>query len=633
MRLQTSDLRKHATEVQTIERNLGGLANHVGPVISHGFSQVAGVSEAGGIHGRAVQMDPASASETLGKLQEQVNWLSETLGTHSEAFGQQESDNSRAMDLADIGGSVEMAAMPVVDQPEPGYSPFSFTEPVVSVGSDLDLLAAQLNGSDIQSGAATAQRWRDLAEKVTEISDQLDSVADGLISANDSEATERAASKIREVAGTGKQFAANSRVMAQKVVTLGNGVALAGFDAMLKSVKVNAIKDPVARKAAEMAALSELQTKLQTTVTKSMPMQASLISDYAATGGGDIETGVGDIAGQGERYTTDGVQWPKELVQKVVNGTLGPGDFGAVKQAAQALTGINDETALNQAAHSMVQGSQSTLPNATDLHPAGEAAGAGAGLNLPAANLGTQSASALDLAPHPGAGTPAGGAVAGTTGGTLNSAGVGPGGALPGGLLNAGGKGNGFGMSPLSGIGQRSAADMRTQASGLGTMGARPFGGPHSMNGVSGLGGPSMLGGRRGAGALGAGALGAGVGAGSAGASGVSAGGLGAGAVPGNGVGAGGAGGRAGGMGAAPGMGAGAGSAVGTTSGAGAARGGAGAGARGMMPMMGARGGDSAKSKKVKSVVTQVELEPNKKALLGEPPLVVPGVIGAWVRE
>ena len=86
-------------------------------------------------------MDPASASETLGKLQEQVNWLSETLGTHSEAFGQQESDNSRAMDLADIGGSVEMAAMPVVDQPEPGYSPFSFTEPVVSVGSDLDLRA------------------------------------------------------------------------------------------------------------------------------------------------------------------------------------------------------------------------------------------------------------------------------------------------------------------------------------------------------------------------------------------------------------------------------------------------------------------------------------------------------------
>lgn len=87
-------------------------------------------------------------------------------------------------------------------------------------------------------------------------------------------------------------------------------------------------------------------------------------------------------------------------------------------------------------------------------------------------------------------------------------------------------------------------------------------------------------------------------------------------------------------MSAGPGMGAGAGPAgSAATSGAGAGRGGASAGGRGMMPMMGARGGDSAKSKKVKSVVTQVELEPNKKALLGEPPLVVPGVIGAWVRD
>lgn len=633
MRISVDDVQKQSAKVRALESGLGALAKHSGPIISNGFSQVVGVSEAGGIHGRAVQMDPASASETLGKLQEQVNWLSETLGTHSEAYGRQESDNSRAMDLADVGGTVEMAAMPVVDQPEPGYSPFSFTEPVVSVGTDLDLLAAQLNGSDIQSGAATAQRWRDLAEKVTEISDQLDSVADGLVSSNDSEATERAASKIREVALTGKQFAANSRVMAQKVVTLGEGVALAGFDAMLKSLKVKAIKDPIARKAAEMAALSELQTKLQTTVARSMPMQASLISDYAATGGGDIDTGVGDIAGRGERYTTDGVQWPKELVQKAMNGTLGPGDFGAVKQAAQALSGINDDAALNQAAHSMVQGTQSTLPNAADLHPTGDAAGAGTGLNLPATNLGTQSASALDVAPHPGAaGTVPGGTATGATGGSLNGAGMGPGGALAGGLPAAGGKGNGFGMSQLSGIGQRSAADMRTQASGLGTLGARPFGGPHSMNGVSGLGGPSMLGGRRGAGALGAGA-GAGAGAGSAG-------GLAAGAVPGGGVGsgagvgAGAAGGRAGGMSAGPGMGAGAGPAgSAATSGAGAGRGGASAGGRGMMPMMGARGGDSAKSKKVKSVVTQVELEPNKKALLGEPPLVVPGVIGAWVRD
>ena len=55
-------------------------------------------------------------------------------------------------------------------------------------------------------------------------------------------------------------------------------------------------------------------------------------------------------------------------------------------------------------------------------------------------------------------------------------------------------------------------------------------------------------------------------------------------------------------------------------------------GARAYGPMMGMRGKDSEK-KRVKSVTTQVERDPNKRDLLGEPPAVVPGVIGDWVRE
>jgi len=52
-----------------------------------------------------------------------------------------------------------------------------------------------------------------------------------------------------------------------------------------------------------------------------------------------------------------------------------------------------------------------------------------------------------------------------------------------------------------------------------------------------------------------------------------------------------------------------------------------------MMPMMGgaARGGES--EKRIKSVTTQVERDPNKRDLLGESPAVLPGVIGDWARE
>ena len=43
------------------------------------------------------------------------------------------------------------------------------------------------------------------------------------------------------------------------------------------------------------------------------------------------------------------------------------------------------------------------------------------------------------------------------------------------------------------------------------------------------------------------------------------------------------------------------------------------------------RGGDG--EKRIKSVTTQVERDPNRRDLLGESPAVVPGVIGDWARE
>ncbi|OFT64655.1 hypothetical protein HMPREF3147_09780 [Corynebacterium sp. HMSC05D03] len=52
-----------------------------------------------------------------------------------------------------------------------------------------------------------------------------------------------------------------------------------------------------------------------------------------------------------------------------------------------------------------------------------------------------------------------------------------------------------------------------------------------------------------------------------------------------------------------------------------------------MMPPMGgmARGGEG--ERRIKSVTTQVERDPNRRDLLGEAPAVLPGVIGDWARE
>ena len=166
---------------------------------------------------------------------------------------------------------------------------------------------------------------------------------------------------------------------------------------------------------------------------------------------------------------------------------------------------------------------------------------------------------------------------------------------------------------------------------GVGVGGATPAGG------VGGLGSPSALGGFGGAmplagrGVTGAGAGGFGSGSGGrAGAGGFNTGALGArsgfGAPPGAGT---------GGVGPTPGAVAG-GVAAGSSGPSPRAGSSTGVGGYGVGPAAGTgRGGRNGQHKRgrVQAATSAVEREGNLKALLGEAPEVVPGVIGAWVRQ
>lgn len=52
-----------------------------------------------------------------------------------------------------------------------------------------------------------------------------------------------------------------------------------------------------------------------------------------------------------------------------------------------------------------------------------------------------------------------------------------------------------------------------------------------------------------------------------------------------------------------------------------------------MMPLMAGAGRGGGQDRRIKSVTSKVERDPNRRDLLGEPPAALPGVIGAWARE
>ena len=618
MKVNTENLSQNARGILDIVSTAQSMAADTQSPLNSGFTSVSGLDHVGDVHERVLTTDPGSALKSLESFVKQLEWLSDSLGREAQGFQAQEDANSRGMEIADAGGDIGIESMPIMNQPEPGYSPFGFSMPVVNVGTDIVKLATDLMSTQIWNVSEANARWSSLASEVDDIVSGLQEAAGSLEGENDSEATSRAAAKIREVAASGSHFVANAKVMGEKLT--GFHAKLMGMQptAMAMAMEVMAIPEPVEREVAEKAALAVLQPDLQRFAVEAMPYQHALMEQSPASGGGGVEAGLARVDGDGQRYTADAVVWPKRIAEAIARGDLGPGNFDVVNGNVNGLEAVGMSPQEIDDFHQQMH---------TSGRNALERLGLGDQVAIGGNEVSTQGASVPSVASPNGAmgQVPSGTAhpvAAGTNAGALNGGGA---------------------MAPVataqsanSGVAPMMAAGRPADA-GRGVLGGQSLrGGIGSPAGSVSDGADVARAGRgsrpglhlgRGAGAPYAG-VGSGVRAGHSNALGGGSSmraGLGSGA--GNGAGA----------GMRPGLGGSLGLGTGGSESAAAARGGnAGrstGGARAYGPMMGLRGGKDSEKKRVKSVTTQVERDPNKRDLLGEPPAVVPGVIGEWVRE
>ena len=614
MKINVANVGRNINQIERMNQNIAG--NNMAAVspLTGSFSPVTGIDHVGAIHERVLSSDPGSARNSILSFVKQLEWLSDSLGREARGFQAQEDANSRGMEIADAGGDIGIESMPIMNQPEPGYSPFGFSMPVVNVGTDIVKLATDLMSTQIWNVSEANARWTSLASEVDDIVSGLQEAAGSLEGENDSEATSRAAAKIREVAASGSHFVANAKVMGEKLT--GFHAKLMGMQptAMAMAMEVMAIPEPVEREIAEKAALAALQPDLQRFAVEAMPYQHALMEQSPASGGGGVDAGLAEVDGDGQRYTTDAVVWPKKIAEAIARGELGPGNFDVVNGNVDGLEAVGmSPQEINDFHQQMHTSGRNAL----------EKLGLGDHVAIGGNEVSTQGAS------MPGVTAP-NGAMGQVPSGTAHPVATGANaGALHGGgamAPTATGQSANTGMAPMMAAG-------RPADTGRGVLGGQsPRGGIGSAAGnVSGsadiarTGRGAQLGQHFG---RGAGAPYAGVGSGvRAGHSNALGGGSGMRAGLGSGAGA----------GIRPGIGGSLGPGTGGSESAAAARGGnAGrstGGARAYGPMMGMRGGKDSEKKRVKSVTTQVERDPNKRDLLGEPPAVVPGVIGDWVRE
>ncbi|QPK79768.1 hypothetical protein G7Y31_03460 [Corynebacterium lizhenjunii] len=571
------NLNTHATvskALQDLRMILFRVSSRSANGMSSALSSIPGVSEAGAIHGRFLQGDPASAQETLRKFMGQLDWIGGQLKNQATAFAWQDSLAAKTLDMLHVGINPDFLEVRFVDQPPADYQTLHFVPPVVMLpGLDISQVAAEINAIDLASVVASSSRWNDLHIAATEAVDQLQSIAGALASNNSGEAVDRAVETLGTVAATGTDFAANALLMQAHTSLLNSLGIMAKLHAATAEAVIRAIPDLAAQKVAERAAIASLQGQLQFMVDASLPQIGNLASPEMAAGGGLAKAGMNAIAGSDGRYGTDSLSIPKAMVDAAMAGQLGPGSFEVADGLLRPVAGMGaHDTGVEEFVRGLGRdvagmfgnsvlpatvGESLTGPTAATLSGPGHGAGAGAGV--------------------PG-GAPIGAAVPGGGLVKMGAAGTTPSGA------GAGVLGGGWGGA-MPGL---VAGNTGRHAAG------RTGGVPVAGGGAGGIGAAGGLGGAGGGGGIGGGGV-PGVGGG----------------IP--GAGSGGAAMARGGV---------------TPAGA-AAQGG-----RSVMPVMGAGAGGGANNRgRVKAVTTKIEQDANKRALIGDLPPAIPGVIGAWVRE
>ncbi|MDY3126810.1 MAG: hypothetical protein SOW59_01575, partial [Corynebacterium sp.] len=534
----------------------------------------------------------------------QLGWAAQNLARSGELFSIQELMNQVAFDHADAGWTGQMHEVLAVPRPDASYGVLSFIPPLVAVGPSLMGLANAVTTTQYSQVVDAASAWMNISNQVKTFVADVRGVAGSLRGASASEATDAAASVLDRLAATGDQFAANADYFAGKNTLFSPQMQLAGMAIQADAAIAQTILHPAARAAFEQAALAKHQVGLQGVVSQYLPVPMRLIDPRPAGSQEGTEAGFGSVNGSGERYDTAGVQWPKELVDMVSEGVAGPGSFRVVDGQLEAVNRISPKV-VDAVNHAVEQRAQSLYGNGgmerfiQSIQPQDAL---------------TKAASVLQTgSPHTTAVVPSGMGWGTTAAGTgVNNLGHSVGGAAN--PTNWGGFGGGMvpqtsaasGMSGLRG-GANALSGLSTNAGQQGSLGRMG-----SSGGLSGAVGAPGNAGASSFGRIPSGARGVGAGIG--------------------GLGSGGA------MGTGSGSGTGAGAGSVTTSGVnGSGAGGVGGQQRGSGPMMSpgaaAGNGAGAKDKKIRAVTSKVELDDNRRALLGEPRAVVPGVIGNWVRE
>lgn len=626
--------------------------------LSIAFSQIPGLGFLAAEHGRTLAGNPGSAVDEFNALEQKIAWAANNLHNLADAVNEQDeflSSSLTHMYSGRPGGHINFFT---AAEPSAKTAPVGINSPVIGRVPDINLLASYFSSTVDSAAHHDAGLWQKLGDTAAEISDGLEDVAAELEANNYGESISAGAEKLRGFAETGRILNANSHIMKGTIDNLAHAIETTRKTTTIVQATVNLKQASEHGKAIEEAYLNLFPAQFSAALQPAVPRLLGLSIPHLEASGGENEAIAPEVAGSNAEQARNAVQLPSEVQQVVADYGPNQATFAAADDGAAQLSNVGESNLPTNAAATANpavangpapgSGSHAAATNPVNAQHAGvpspvHGPAASPGLNrfdgapstMPANNspnasasrvLGTGNASAPIT-------TGAAGHTPSTVGGAPNTS---PGGQRIQGMGNGTtgnglSRGGGHSGTPL-GVSRGINTPGLPQTGAIGTnhggsFSARPIGSGGAVPYAGGTGGsggaahpgtsgtPGAHNGHAGPGANG-GSHGSHNGAGNHGGSGSGSGNHGGHNPHGNSA-----------------------SGNGHTQSGNSPRSNSGHMGRGMTPMMGGAGqpqsgaGKNSAQGRAKAVTTAVEREGNQKALLGERRPVVPGVIGAWVRD
>ncbi|MDO4760847.1 MAG: hypothetical protein Q4A31_02860 [Corynebacterium sp.] len=285
--------------------------------LDRSFSSVSGLDQLGEQHGRVLHGGAGSAFDMLTAFERQVKWLEENLyANYYSLSGMNRFATDEFDRILEETGVPMFPRVYFPTRPDLGFEGFNFPPPVVNQAASLEQLASALASTNNAAAIEAADIWGSLAQRATQISDRLNSVASELIAANKGTPFEKANTAITTMAQSGMNFAQNAALMAQSTTAL--SAIAPGFAPQVTAAvaKVNALRATqggiVVAQQAEQLFLQGFRAALATAATAAMPVTRHLMEPApAGTGGGSTNEATSTIS------TTNWVQNTQQAAREL----------------------------------------------------------------------------------------------------------------------------------------------------------------------------------------------------------------------------------------------------------------------------------------------------------------------------